>query len=44
VPFDVAVPTEENFCAPIIITGGTFAYVSTLLITVGLPNNPEMLG
>ena len=38
------VPILRNSSAPISITLATVAKVSTLLITVGLPNNPLWLG
>ncbi len=44
VPFDDSVPTELNQSAPITRISATLARVSTLLIMVGLPNNPLTAG
>jgi hypothetical protein len=40
----IAVPTEPNHAAPRRTTPGTFARVSTFLMTVGLPNSPLTAG
>ncbi len=44
VPLLVAVPTDENHSWPRTTMPGMFARVSTLLITVGLPNRPRAAG
>jgi len=44
VPLDLSVPMEENQLAPRVRTTGTLARVSTLLITVGLPQSPFIAG
>src|ERR1035437_1448961 len=44
VPFDFSVPMEENQAPPFSMITGTFAHVSTLLIKVGLPHNPDTDG
>ena len=40
VPGLVSVPVEQYHSTPFIIISGTFAYVSTLLSTVGFPKSP----
>ena len=44
VPGLVAVPTEANQARPLRISPGTFAMVSTLLMTVGFPKSPFSVG
>src|SRR5690606_41853243 len=44
VPLLFWVPIEENHSAPLEIIEATFENVSTLFITVGLPNNPASAG
>ena len=44
VPFDVSVPMELYHEAPCLIICAMFAYVSTLLSSVGLPNRPFTAG
>ena len=44
VPLEPSVPIEEYHLAPFNIICGTVAYVSTLLINVGLLYNPEFAG
>ncbi|OQC42886.1 MAG: hypothetical protein BWX66_00258 [Deltaproteobacteria bacterium ADurb.Bin058] len=44
VPLLSSVPSDENASAPLAMILGTFAKVSTLLITVGLPNKPRTEG
>src|SRR3990172_1083120 len=44
VPGDFAVPSWRYSAAPFRVTYGTLHRVSTLLMTVGLPNNPWVVG
>ena len=44
VPFEVSVPILEYHFAPFSIIPVIFAYVSTLLISVGHPHRPECAG
>ena len=44
VPLLEAVPTDANQAAPCMTMPGTLARVSTLLMTVGLPNSPLTAG
>ena len=44
VPLLPAVPVAANFPEPICMMAGTLAKVSTLLMTVGMPNRPDWIG
>src|SRR5450759_4848016 len=44
VPRDLSMPMAKNSSAPCVRIQGTLAYVSTLLMLVGLPQRPETAG
>ncbi len=44
VPLESSVPIFANHCPPLFMMTGIFAHVSTLLITVGLPQTPLTAG